>query len=336
MGTYEHGGVSTPAPADGGRPSFWRVAGAVLVGLAWSSLWLLILWFGFSLLGVIGDRSVPHPPASLWNWLFPGTGAWATVSNLTVFAVVSGIFAASVRGAVARRTRRSVSRLSVFGLTLIAGMVLLNDHGSVGRVASVWLVLSFAVQRFAFVDRRDDPRKAPRPRIAVLAAVVALSGLLATTVAYGVTHPLWYSSYLPNGTGAANRVVFHVEPGGSFRYTFRLQNAGFAPVTLRRVRALGRTTLGPGRFAQLLGATVADYPRPPGIGPPGQSIPGAHIAGRASAWITLNIRIIPCVEVDQGPPPAALNSVTVSYRILGLDQSETIPLDAPPLVLCRR
>ena len=335
MGTYEHGGVSTPVPSDGGRPSFWRVAGAVLVGLAWSYLWLLLLWFGFSLLGVIGQRSHSHPAANLWNWLFPGTGAWATVANLTVFAVACGIVAASVRGAVGRRTERSVSGLRVFVLTLIAGMVLLNNHGSFGRVATVWLAFSFAVQRLALVGDRDDSRNAPRPRSAVLAAAVALLGLLATTGAYAVTHPLWYSSYLPNGTGAANRVSFHVRPGGSFHYTFQLRNAGFAPIMLQSVRAPGRTTQGPGHFAQLLGATVAEYPRPAGIGPPGQSIPGTHIAGRGSAWITLNIRIIPCIEADGGPGPAALNSVTVDYRILGLNQSQTIPLDAPPTVLCR-
>lgn len=335
MGTYEHDGISTPASADGGRPSFWRVAVAVLVGLAWSYLWLWLLWFGFSLLGVIGQRSQSHPPANLWNWLYPGTGAWATVANLTVFALVCGIVAASVQGAVARRTKRSISGQRVFVPTLIAGMVLVNNHGNFGRVATVWLVLSFALQRFAFVGDRDDSRNAPRPRIAVLAAALALLGLLATTGAYAVSHPLWYSSYLPNGTGAANRVAFHVRPGGSFRYTFQLQNAGFAPITLQSVRAPGSTTQGPGHFAQLLGATVAEYPRPAGFGPPGQSIPGAHIAGRGSAWITLNVRIIPCIESGREPGPAALNSVNVNYRILGLNQSQTIPLDAPPTVLCR-
>jgi hypothetical protein len=337
MGTYEHG-VSRPSPADGGRPRFGQVAWAVLAGLFWAYLWLLVLWFGLLVLGVIGQRQVGHASASLTGWLFPDTSVWAVVSNLTAFAVACGIVAASVRRVVARRTNRAVSGVGVFLLVLLAGMAVLNNHGSFANVAAAWLVLSLAVQRFAFVDERDDRRLGTRRRsYALLAVGVSLLGLMATTAVYGVTHPLWYSSYIARGTSAyGSAPVYHVKAGGRIRYTFQLQNAGFAPVTLQRVHAPGSTTHGPGHFAQLLGATVSEYPRPAGIGPPGHSIPGAHIAGRGSAWITLTISIIPCIETDGGPGPAALNSVSVNYRILGLNQSQTIPLDAPPAVLCRR
>ena len=96
MGTYEQG-VSTPSPADAGRPPFGPVAWAVLAGLFWAYLWLLILWFGLLVLGVIGHRQVGHAGASLTGWLFPDTSVWAVVSNLTAFAVACGVVAASVR-----------------------------------------------------------------------------------------------------------------------------------------------------------------------------------------------------------------------------------------------
>ena len=119
--------------------------------------------------------------------------------------------------------------------------------------------------------------------------------------------------------------VYHVKAGGRIRYSFELKNVGFAPVTLLGVRAPnGRPR--PGGFAQLLGATVAGIPLPPEL-IHGRRINGASISGRGTAWINLTMRVSPCVHVDQGPAPAALDRVIVNYRILGLNQSQTIPLD---------
>ena len=139
MGTYEHG-VSTPSPADGGRPRFGQVAWAVLAGLFWAYLWLLVLWFGLLVLGVIGHRTVGHADVSLTGWLFPDTSVWAAVSNLTAFAVACGIVAASVRRVVARRTNRAVSGLGVFVLVLLAGMVMLRTTEASAKAATAWLV----------------------------------------------------------------------------------------------------------------------------------------------------------------------------------------------------
>ena len=191
------------------------------------------------------------------------------------------------------------------------------------------------MQRFAFVDERDDTRLSTRTRsYALLAVGVSLIGLMATTAVYGVTHPLWYSSYLSGGTSRyGSAPVYHVKAGGRIRYSFELKNVGFAPVTLLGVRAPnGRPR--PGDFAQLLGATVAGIPLPPEL-IHGRRINGASISGRGTAWINLTMRVSPCVHVDQGPAPAALDRVIVNYRILGLNQSQTIPLDAPPAVICR-
>lgn len=336
MGTYEHG-VPAPSPANGGRPRFGQVAWAVLVGLFWSYLWLLVLWFGLLLLGVTGRRQVGHASTSVTSWLFPDTSVWAVVSNLTAFAVACGIVAASVRLMVARRTNRALSGPGVFVLVLIAGMVLLNNHGSFTKVATVWLALSLAVQRFAFVEGREDRLLSGRMRSRVLlAAGVTLLGLMATTAVYGVTHPLWYSSYISTGTAPyGSAPVYHVKAGGRFRYSFELKNVGFAPVTLLGVRAPDGDYPRPGAFAQLVGATVAGIPGPPDVVRGGR-IRGASISGHGTAWINLTVRVIPCVQVDQGPPPAALDRVIVNYRILGLRQSQTIPLDAPPTVVCRR
>ena len=172
-----------------------------------------------------------------------------------------------------------MSGLGVFVLVLLAGMAMLN-HGSFGRAASVWLVLSLAVQRFAFVDGRERRRLSSRTRTyALLAVGVSLLGLL-TTAVYGVTHPLWYSSYLSSGTTPyGSSPVYHVKAGGHFRYSFELKNVGFAPVTLLGVRAPNGDSPRPGDLrpvtpngfelgairvyrAQLRAGSAIDFPRP--------------------------------------------------------------------------
>jgi hypothetical protein len=109
-----------------------------------------------------------------------------------------------------------------------------------------------------------------------------------------------------------------------------------APVSLLSVHGPKVGTLTPGSFAQLVGATASNVPLPHLFNTRGQTIAATTIPGRGNVWITLKLRLIPCIQVDQGPPPAALDNVTVNYRILGLNQSQTIPLDAPPAAVCRR
>jgi hypothetical protein len=238
-------------------PGFFRTLWELIVGYLFALIGLGIPVIALIVLGVFDW----HSSSRHWPLRGPFTpeGVWAISADVFCAIVVVGVSALIIAGSIQATVRLPVSRLAVAAVIALTGVApflfvhLLPVTGPASLLLAAFLIRALAIDRFA-------PIRPRLPRWSALAAIGAAVAGLASTIGFGVTHPLW-----PNSVNVNNRQV-----------SFILRNAGFADVEIIRISASARAGFGPWQE---------------------KPVEGMVVPARGSRWITLRERGCPPADL---------------------------------------
>lgn len=313
------------------KPGFLRVTWAVFVGYLFATVIVVAGGAALFFLGIVGSSGTAGAdPDGLLGWPYWRTGWWSALANATVNFAIVGVASLCVRKTVADLAARRVRLDVVLVALLVTGYVPLAAFDGAlqfgGLVAL--LVTALLVRQFG-VDGTAPPSpplvRGPSRRLAMLAAAACGIAFVATA-AYGITHPLWFSSALWDETPVGQvdgRQAFGYPfaEGKKVAYTFLLDNQGLADATVVGIEAERA------RLLHLSGFRSGDHPS-------GRLSSGASpfaVPSRGQRWVTLTFRLSGCRALRA---PDVITHVTVRYRVLGTTQTQHVPLVPAPATAC--
>ena len=266
---------------------------------------------------------------------FAVDGAWSLAANAVVAFTVVAIASWVVTLVLERRLDEFVSLPLVFAALLVSGYVpYLALEGRFRLSGLLGLVVAAALIRWLAVGDAPAALAVERARARllergwwhrlVLAGAIAWAAALAVAASYGLAHPLtsgYAVDYAPSNysyqrIGDQQYHVFRGPPGTEGSYEFDFGNAGFAGLTVESVE------VPEGYGFALAGFSVASTPH--------ATPTGSEVGGRESAWLDLQLRLVPCERAGL----TALREVRVHYTVLGRPQSQLLPLTPAPAVRC--
>jgi hypothetical protein len=302
------------------RPGYWQVLRGVLLGQVLGTVALTGVCWLLSALKLVGVGQ--HAFAVFLPWRIEGL--WSLAAAVGWAVIICTLIGACVCNAMERRTETRIS----LGVCVFA--VALGGYGSMllgGTSAGELLLAVFlapAVVRLAAFERDGAPRRPAWPidlRGRPTAVILAVAALL-LVAPYSVLHPFaadgesWgtQGQAEESSTSDLHAVVANqrVEAGVGLQ-------GGRLPMTVTGVRLLGN-------IAALRITGVGLTPNEPAGSWPRGAAPPVHLRAGESLWISYTVALRRC------PASASVDRVRLSYRVLGIDMSQTvIPLHSTRL-----
>jgi hypothetical protein len=292
------------------RPGYWQVLRGVLLGQVLGTVALTGVCWLLSALKLVGVGQ--HAFAVFLPWRIEGL--WSLAATLGWVVIICTLIGACVRDAVERRTQARISLAACVLAVALGGYGSMLLGGTSAGELLLAVLLTPAIVRLAAFDRYGTLRSSAWPielHRRPIAIILAASALL-LVAPYSVLHP-----FVADGDGGSGTQV-QAESGTSYLYAVavnqRVQVAvglqgGRLPMTVTGVRLFGNTAA-----LRITGVSLTpNEPRWRGGFPP-----PVHLRAGESLWISYTVALRRC------PASASVDRVRLSYRVLGIDMSQTI------------